>query len=108
MYENCHLGRFGKCRLSPRPMAQGEYQTRYLSGEKSRLSPSALYTYTVSAYDTAGNGSGQPYAVSAITQESDSVCTDNDGDGWCVQDGDCDDYNDKVYPGHKDTKGRWG
>jgi nucleoside-diphosphate-sugar epimerase len=65
-------------------------------------------TLGYSAYDTAGNESGQPYAVSAITQESDSVCTDNDGDGWCVQDGGCDDYNDKVYPGHKDTKGRWG
>lgn len=46
--------------------------------------------------------------MAAITQESDSGCTDNDGDGWCVQDGDCDDNNDKVYPGHKDTKGRWG
>jgi serine protease len=35
-------------------------------------------------------------------------CTDNDGDGWCVEDGDCDDYNPNVYPGHQDKRGRWG
>jgi serine protease len=35
-------------------------------------------------------------------------CTDNDGDGWCVEDGDCDDNNPHIYPGHNDTRGRWG
>ena len=35
-------------------------------------------------------------------------CTDNDNDGVCVEDGDCDDNNPDVYPGHNDTKGRWG
>ena len=35
-------------------------------------------------------------------------CTDNDGDGWCVEDGDCDDNNPNVYPGHQDKRGRWG
>ncbi|MGR3317342.1 MAG: S8 family serine peptidase [Candidatus Anammoxibacter sp.] len=37
-----------------------------------------------------------------------SGCTDNDGDGWCVEDGDCDDNNAHVYPGHPDKKGKWG
>ena len=36
-----------------------------------------------------------------------SGCTDMDGDGWCVPD-DCDDNDDTIYPGHQDTKGRWG
>ena len=38
-------------------------------------------------------------------------CTDADGDGHCsIETGgdDCDDNNNHVYPGHNDTKGRWG
>ncbi len=35
-------------------------------------------------------------------------CTDQDGDGWCVEDGDCNDADPQVYPGHQDSKGRWG
>lgn len=34
--------------------------------------------------------------------------TDNDGDGYYAEEGDCDDNNRHVYPGHNDTKGRWG
>jgi len=26
-------------------------------------------------------------------------CKDDDGDGWCVEDGDCDDANPDIYPG---------
>ena len=36
------------------------------------------------------------------------ACTDGDSDGVCLEDGDCDDDNPDVYPGHNDTKGRWG
>ncbi len=32
-----------------------------------------------------------------------TVCTDADGDGWCVEDGDCDDDNALVYPGAPDS-----
>ncbi len=34
-----------------------------------------------------------------------SGCTgiDNDGDGWCVEDGDCDDNNVNIYPGAAET-----
>ena len=35
-------------------------------------------------------------------------CTDADGDGVCVEDGDCDDSNPDVYPGHGDRGKRWG
>lgn len=34
--------------------------------------------------------------------------TDADNDGFTVEDGDCDDTDPNVYPGHQDTKGRWG
>jgi serine protease len=40
--------------------------------------------------------------------EAGGSCTDADGDGWCVEDGDCDDSNAHVYPGHPDKGGRWG
>jgi V8-like Glu-specific endopeptidase len=35
-------------------------------------------------------------------------CTDADGDGWCVEEGDCDDNDFHVRPGHPDKGGRWG
>jgi hypothetical protein len=30
---------------------------------------------------------------------SSSGCPDNDGDGWCIEDGDCDDTDPNTYPG---------
>ncbi len=50
----------------------------------------SMYTVIVERY----NGGG-------------SECTDTDGDGWCIEEGDCDDNNAHVYPGHNDTKGKW-
>ena len=35
-------------------------------------------------------------------------CTDADGDGFCASQGDCNDNNNKVYPGANDTKGKQG
>jgi hypothetical protein len=32
-------------------------------------------------------------------------CTDNDKDGWCVEEGDCDDTNPNINPGACDIKG---
>ena len=40
--------------------------------------------------------------------EPPSECTDNDGDGVCVEDGDCDDANPEIYPGHSDRGRNWG
>lgn len=35
-------------------------------------------------------------------------CTDSDSDGWCVEQGDCDDNNAKVFPGANDSRGKPG
>ncbi len=35
-------------------------------------------------------------------------CTDADGDGVCIEDGDCDDSNPDVYPGANDRRGKRG
>lgn len=53
----------------------------------------AAYYNNVSAY-LAGGGSGG--------------CTDADGDGYCVSEGDCNDNNASVHPGANDTKGKAG
>ncbi|WP_440056529.1 S8 family serine peptidase (plasmid) [Pseudoalteromonas sp. T1lg65] len=34
-------------------------------------------------------------------------CTDNDNDGVCIEDGDCDDSNANIHPNMNDSKGRW-
>lgn len=68
-----------------------------------------------SGYDkNSGHGLLQVYnALENITgsePETDpdtGTGTDNDGDGVTVEDGDCDDSNPDVYPGHGD-RGRWG
>jgi len=39
---------------------------------------------------------------------TDPTGTDNDGDGFTVEDGDCDDNNSDIHPGHNDSRGRWG
>ncbi|WP_299793209.1 trypsin-like peptidase domain-containing protein [uncultured Shewanella sp.] len=35
-------------------------------------------------------------------------CTDADGDGWCVEEGDCDDNDPQVNPGRSDRGRKWG
>ena len=42
------------------------------------------------------------------TDEGCAECLDEDGDGWTTCDGDCDDVNLHVFPGHQDSRGRWG
>jgi serine protease len=56
--------------------------------------------------NTSGYGLVQAY--DALTYDPTDSCTDADGDGWCVEDGDCDDTDPDVYPGHSDKRGRWG
>lgn len=60
----------------------------------------AAYYDKVAQYLGPGGGGTDP--------GPDPTCTDADGDGYCVEDGDCDDSDPHVYPGHNDTKGRWG
>jgi V8-like Glu-specific endopeptidase len=54
----------------------------------------AAYYSSVAPY--LGGGGGGP------------VCIDADGDGVCATQGDCNDNNNKVYPGANDTKGPQG
>jgi serine protease len=64
-------------------------------------------------YDSA-SGHGLLQAFAALQFDGNcgggggGGCTDADNDGVCVEDGDCDDNNPDVHPGHNDTKGRWG
>lgn len=62
----------------------------------------AAYYSAVSSFLGSGDGGGDGGG------DDGGTCTDADGDGWCVEDGDCDDNNNKVYPGANDTKGKWG
>jgi chitodextrinase len=91
------------------------------------LSPSTLYTYTVSAYDAAGNVSGQSAAASATTQASSSgatssgginglghsttTCIDRDGDGYGTGPGcagpDADDLDPTVHTAAQ-ALAKWG
>ncbi len=78
----------------------------------------ALTTTTVDLNDpgydkTSGYGLVQAY--NALTDDQGGGTdpppgggTDGDGDGWTVEDGDCDDDDPHVYPGHQDSKGKWG
>lgn len=54
----------------------------------------AAYYSTVAQYLDAGG--------------SNPGCTDADGDGFCVEDGDCNDNNVSIYPGANDTRGKAG
>lgn len=33
--------------------------------------------------------------------------TDADSDGWTIEEGDCNDNDANVYPGHQDSRGKW-
>ena len=53
----------------------------------------AAYYSAVSSFLGPGGGGG---------------CTDADGDGVCASQGDCNDNNNKIFPGNNDTKGKQG
>ncbi|MBL4799923.1 MAG: S8 family serine peptidase [Oleispira sp.] len=56
-------------------------------------------------HDALVNNTGSDPVTDPVTDPSTG--TDNDGDGVTEEEGDCDDSNPDVYPGHKD-KGKWG
>ena len=73
-------------------------------------------------WDTSSVGDGE-YAITAnainrndaiasdmvqITVGTPSTSPDDDGDGWTVANGDCNDNDSSVYPGANDTKGKKG
>lgn len=57
----------------------------------------AYYSSVASILGSGGTGGG-----------GGGGCVDNDGDGYCVEDGDCNDNNASINPGANDTKGRNG
>jgi hypothetical protein len=63
--------------------------TSATSYQNTGLSPSTTYTYTVAAYDAAGNTSGPSTSASATTQGGGPADTDGDGlpDAWEIQHG---------------------
>ena len=78
---------------------------------KQALTESATDLYETGWDKTSG--AGLIHAFNALNwmpggTEPPAQCTDNDGDGVCVEEGDCDDNNRDVYPGANDTKGKKG
>ncbi|MGA1869572.1 MAG: NBR1-Ig-like domain-containing protein [bacterium] len=58
------------------------------------LNPGITYFYRVRAYNASGNS-----GYSNETQATSVSETDDDGDGYFVSDGDCDNNNSSIYPG---------
>ncbi len=67
------------------------------------------YTWTVQAFKGEQTSSASAdFTVEADPDGTGGTLTDNDGDGYYKEVDDCDDENAHVYPGHNDTRGRWG
>ncbi|MHB8808747.1 MAG: S8 family serine peptidase [Desulfobulbaceae bacterium] len=74
---------------------------------RTALTATALDLNEAGYDSTSGYGLLQVY--NALTGgEVGTPGTDGDRDGWPVENGDCDDTNSDVYPGHQDVKGVWG
>jgi serine protease len=67
------------------------------------------YTWSVQAFRGSElTAASADFSVEADPNGSGNTLTDNDGDGYYAEVNDCDDNNSHIYPGHNDTKGRWG
>ncbi len=67
------------------------------------------YTWSVEAFRGGeSTTSSADFRVESDPNGSGNTLTDSDGDGYYAEEGDCDDNNSHIYPGHNDTKGRWG
>jgi serine protease len=73
--------------------------------EPGLLNPDTLYQWQIIEVNSIGE---TPGPIWRFTTDTTTQCTDADGDGFCVSDGDCDDGDSQVYPGHQDSRGKWG
>ncbi len=82
-----------------------------ISGASASHEFTAAASYVVTLKVSDGqNGMGSAQQSLSVTSAA-AGCTDADGDGVCsIASGgtDCDDSDPNVYPGHNDTRGRWG
>jgi len=72
------------------------------------LAPDTLYQWQIIEVNSKGETAG---SVWMFTTDSTSQCIDADADGFCMGAGagdDCDDSNNQIYPGHQDSRGKWG
>ncbi|UTW05606.1 S8 family serine peptidase (plasmid) [Amphritea atlantica] len=63
------------------------------------------YDVTLTVEDNDGLSATRTVTVNVSSAQA---CTDNDADGFCAEIDDCDDSDNQTYPGHNDSKGRWG
>lgn len=69
------------------------------------LVPDTLYQWQIIEVNSKGE---TPGPIWLFTTDATTQCTDADADGFCVSDGDCNDSDNQVYPGHQDKRGKWG
>jgi len=81
---------------------------------RQAITESATDLYDSGHDKTSGNGLINSHdalnwqQTSTPPPPSGGGCTDNDGDGVCYEEGDCDDSNDAVFPGANDRRGKKG
>lgn len=76
---------------------------------KTALTETSKDLYEAGYDKTSGFGLIQSF--DALNWDTDvpplsSECTDNDGDGVCIEEGDCDDNNSAIYPGATDSRAK--
>ena len=93
---------------SPGPWAVSEGASVYLDPgyQDTSLNDSPLpwcATERIEAYDYGGRGGGD-YGTPGAANPAGLCCHDDDGDGWDVCDGDCDDDDAQRFPGNPELQ----
>ncbi len=97
--------------LAPSPNAlQKIGSSTTASYNPGTLLAGTLYNWQVVAVNNEGTTPSSVWSFTTAEAVNPDSCTDVDTDGYCANIAplDCDDNNSNVYPGHPDSKGRWG